>query len=709
MEDEDIEKLFRNLKSFSITEDMPGKGVLVTRDFPRTRSQQGYQHDYLCLELPPDKADPNLISLEGHFRLKRKAVDFFARTDRDDMEEIHCSLCEDRLLSLIRLLEKKRYEIELDGDILGSVFQVNEIHIIPSRSAMGASAPVEAKANDKRLQTVLHRAFAPVEESSAVVFSTLEDLEMVYCLCRDDYPPSIQEWAELHLESLQLPGLGSTDKRHILKGLSYMLNIDWRPRPIQVPDLGTVREMLDRRFFGLASVKRQILEVAARLRQSGSIPTWGILLNGPPGVGKTAFANFLAQLLGLPMGYLDFSVLGRDSEGISGTPRIYDNAKPGLVVEQIYGKRTANLVMVLNELDKAVEGKSGGSVLDALLPLLDGMGFTDTYIETAIPTDGIIFIATSNEAEKLSGPILDRFYRIDIPAYSQEEKGAIFDRYILPQALDRAGLDAEAVGLTEDAKLCLLRDYARAPGVRDLAQIAEKMVSSYLLKREETGGDSIVFSLEDLRKMLGPPKIVERNFAMVPGMAFSARCVNGSVQTFVLQAAVRPGSGELHLINIECRHQREYCRQAYEAVNFSVGGRLTVMDVVLAASVPLDETDARNYMGCAVCAAILSALLKDVKYAEDDLFLGGCDLYGCLYLDEPTLDLYVEQLAGHFKVIYGAVGMAKLIYESHPLASLSIVEAPDIFALFQMMGKNLRHLWKSTEDKKEERGGEREM
>ncbi len=49
-----------------------------------------------------------------------------------------------------------------------------------------------------------------------------------------------------------------------------------------------------------------------------------------------------------------------------------------------------------------------------LLTLLDNLGFTDNYMECMIPTVGVYPIATANEKDQISAPLMSRFAVIDI-------------------------------------------------------------------------------------------------------------------------------------------------------------------------------------------------------------------------------------------------------------------------------------------------------
>ena len=74
-----------------------------------------------------------------------------------------------------------------------------------------------------------------------------------------------------------------------------------------------------------------------------------------------------------------------------------------------------------------------------LLTLLDNLGFTDNYMECIIPTVGVYPIATANDKEQISAPLMSRFAVIDIQTIHRKKK-IIFSRFSLPKVLKRMGM-----------------------------------------------------------------------------------------------------------------------------------------------------------------------------------------------------------------------------------------------------------------------------
>ena len=71
-----------------------------------------------------------------------------------------------------------------------------------------------------------------------------------------------------------------------------------------------------------------------------------------------------------------------------------------------------------------------------------------TRIECMIPTVGVYPIATANDRNQISAPLMSRFAVIEIPDYTPEEKKIIFSRYALPKVLKRIGMKEKECILT---------------------------------------------------------------------------------------------------------------------------------------------------------------------------------------------------------------------------------------------------------------------
>lgn len=162
----------------------------------------------------------------------------------------------------------------------------------------------------------------------------------------------------------------------------------------------------------------------------------------------------------------------------------------------------SNLVFIINELDKASAGKGNGNPADVLLTLLDNLGFTDNYIECMIPTVGVYPIATANDKDQISAPLMSRFAVIDIPDYTAEEKKIIFSQYVLPKVLKRMSLRENECVVTQEAVDAVIEKYSNTTGIRDLEQAAEHIVANALYQIEVDHASQVVFDGKMVHRLL---------------------------------------------------------------------------------------------------------------------------------------------------------------------------------------------------------------
>ncbi len=640
----------------------------------------------------------DLVSLTGYIQQDGDGIYLNVRSlPEEDRTLPVIQICSPQILDLLTVYGEERLRVTLSGtaDTASRTFQVRGFHQDEMPSAQGNAIPGFMKKectlgllwSDAHLQFMLRLLFrepsAGTPPADLPVFSTEPELTVLFRVCRAAYPPEVAAWADRSFLSLKSRQLSETDRRHILKTLSIALNIDWNIRIPRLPDLATVRAELDARFLGLDSVKQQILEAAAQIRQTRTLPKWGILLHGPAGVGKTSIANAIADIFGMPKGTVEFSVM-RDAEALAGSSRVYANGTVGSILNQMYSLRTASMVMVLNEIDKAASSRESTCPLDVLLPLLDGMGFRDNYLEVTVPTNGMFFVATCNETDSISAPVLDRFVRIDIPAYTAEEKRAILYRHTLPQALQRARLEPGDLVLTPEAADLMVSSYALEPGVRDLERFTEKIVSRCLVRRELEGLSSVTCTEQDIRSLLGAPRASVRSTASRPGTVYTAAVRDGITTVFSLQALLQPGDGQLKIMNVTSSIQQDCIRIAHEHLKAALPGVFSRINVAVAADRPFTDSSSRNFLGMAACAAILSAV-RGAAFPAGTVFLGGCDLMGSFYSSWEDMTPVLRSLSGTFSRVFCPAGSAQQV-TFWPAGAPELVEVSGCEVLAELAG-----------------------
>lgn len=399
-----------------------------------------------------------------------------------------------RFRKLVDWLGENGTMLRLSGKRTEAGFAVYRLRIIDAR--LRSMEPV---AGDALLQLMLSRllslrgitaeteeADSPEEKQNRFLLSDPQEMTDFLHAAGDTLPRQIRLWARRNLQLLSSGDVSPEEKRHSKRALSMMLSVSWQGSYFPPIDPVRARQILDEELYGLTRVKQRIIETIIQINRTHTLPAYGLLLVGPAGTGKSQIAYAVARILGLPWTALDMSAI-HDAEALTGSPRLYANAKPGRIMEAFAEAGSSNLVFLINELDKAEGSGSNGNPADALLTLLDNLGYTDNYVECVIPTSGVYPIATANDKSKISDPLMTRFAVIELPDYSREEKRTIFRRFALPRTLRRLGMREEECLVQEEAVEVLLEKYGGCPGCRDLEQAAEQL-AAHALYRIETEG-----------------------------------------------------------------------------------------------------------------------------------------------------------------------------------------------------------------------------
>lgn len=509
-----------------------------------------------------------------------------------------------------------------------------------------------------------------------------EEMTLFLQMCRDCTPQWVNRAYQRNLttaEGGRATG-GGDEKKHAQRAMSLLVNIAWLPKRLELPSGASVSAMLDAAVYGLQEVKIRVLETLSQIRRTGKLPKWGILLAGPAGTGKTSIAKAIAQILSFPMIYLDFSSIGSEADTICGTSRIYGNARPGLILEQMYHNRSATAVLLANEIDKA-----GAGAVNTLLTVLDKIGFYENFLEEFIPTDNLFCVATCNNPQMVPAPLLDRFQIIEIPGYTYEEKRAIWRNYVLPMAMEQAAIGAGEMTVPREAEELLLREYAVEPGIRDLEKLAQRLVGNYCQMNETPNSGSYTYTPALIRELLGPERRQVQTFLAVPGMVQGVLMSGGEVQFFQMEATVTPGHGEFQILGNLNETQKSYCRAAYCCLRSSCNVDFSRLNVTVFLPTEV-QTGCENQVGLACYAAIYSRLVGKNLASRSVCFFGGCALSGSIYLPAVNLSVLLRamQNAGVTK-LYAPLGTGRYLKPTLlQNYQVTVVEAPDAATLMRL-------------------------
>src|SRR5262249_51087134 len=192
---------------------------------------------------------------------------------------------------------------------------------------------------------------------------------------------------------------------------------------------------------------------------------------------------------------------------------------PGRIARAIREAGSMNPVILLDEVDKLGTDYRGDPTA-ALLEVLDpaqNHTFRDHYLEVELDLSDVLFIATANIAEAIPEPLIDRMEPIPLDGYTEDEKVTIARGHLLPRQLERAGLDAEDVTLTDDALRRMATEYTREAGVRALERTIARVLRK-IAARLASGEAELPFMVgpDDLHGYLGHPRFTPESAERTP-------------------------------------------------------------------------------------------------------------------------------------------------------------------------------------------------
>ena len=115
---------------------------------------------------------------------------------------------------------------------------------------------------------------------------------------------------------------------------------------------------------------------------------------------------------------------------------------------------------------------------------------------------GVYPIATANDKNRISAPLMSRFAVIDIPDYTAEEKKVIFSKFALPKVLKRMSLLENECIISEEALDAVVEKYKNTTGIRDLEQAAEHIAAHTLYQIEANHVTQVVFDAKMVNDLL---------------------------------------------------------------------------------------------------------------------------------------------------------------------------------------------------------------
>ncbi len=430
--------------------------------------------------------------------------------------------------------------------------------------------------------------------------------------------------------------------------IDWLTELPWTTSSEDTLDIDTARKILDEDHYDLEHIKDRILDYLAVRKLRGGIHGPILCFLGPPGVGKTSLGRSIARAVGRK--FVRISLGGvRDEAEIRGHRRTYVGALPGRLIQGMKQAGTNNPVMLLDEVDKLgsdVRGDPSAALLEVLDPE-QNHNFRDHYLGVNFDLSRVLFIATANLPESIPPPLRDRMETLRLSGYSEEEKLAIAERFLVPKQIAEAGLTSREIVIGRPVLRKIISEYTREAGLRELerlvAQLARKVARRVVeegAQRPRSGAargksqGSAAINLEEITKHLGPPRYLaeERRGADEIGTVNGLAWTPYGGEVLHVEAQTMAGKGSLTLTGQLGDVMKE---SAQAALSFARAHALTlglrdefyagreIHIHVPSGAVPKDGPSAGVTMACALVSLISQTPVRHDLAMTGELTLRG--------------------------------------------------------------------------------------
>ena len=363
-------------------------------------------------------------------------------------------------------------------------------------------------------------------------------------------PSEVEKVARHELERLRTIAPASPEHTVSTTYLDWLTSLPWAVVTPDTLDTVHAQAVLDEDHFDLERVKERILEFLAvrQLRPQSKGPI--LCLAGPPGTGKTSLGRSIARALGRK--FLRISLGGvRDEAEIRGHRRTYVGALPGRIIQAMRHAKSRNPVFILDEIDKLgmdFRGDPSAALLEVLDPEQNA-NFVDHYLDVPFDLSSVMFVTTANFLDPIPPALRDRMEVLELPGYTEEEKFAIAERYLIPKQRMENGLQEEQVLFAPEALREIISGYTREAGLRNLERMVARVCRKVARARTEGRKEAVEVTLQNIADFLGPrlfvAEIAERT--SIPGVATGLAWTPTGGEILFIEATRMRGKGELTL------------------------------------------------------------------------------------------------------------------------------------------------------------------
>jgi len=239
--------------------------------------------------------------------------------------------------------------------------------------------------------------------------------------------------------------------------------------------LNSVEKSMDKNIYGHKEGKNQIMRLIASMITNGSVDGGHCIgLCGPPGIGKTQFAQEIAKALGRRSVKLNMGGASGGDE-LVGHGYTYEGSTFGSLARCFMDTECENPVIIFEEIDKismSDKGKEIEGILTCVTDSTQNHLFQDKYMPGVnINLRKAVMIFTMNNKDKVCPILLDRMKIINVGGYKINDKVVIAKKYLFPAIKRDLGYDLCNYKFDDLIIRDLINQYTFEGGVRRLKEL----------------------------------------------------------------------------------------------------------------------------------------------------------------------------------------------------------------------------------------------
>ena len=504
---------------------MPNQSLFVfTEGNERVRiGEYSQTHPFLTAEysvieeIEPQKT-PELEALQRNVVSQFQTVVTASPTLSDDLQTIAINIDEPGRLadfissSLPFLTTNDKQELLETADISARLERINK-HLAKELEVQQLRTKIQTEVQDSVQQS--QRDYYLREQLKAIQkeLGDLDDTQKDIADLKDKIenagmPDEVKKDALKELGRLARMNPAAADYSLTRNYVEWLAVLPWAKTSSGEIDILKAKEYLDEDHYGLKKVKDRILDYLSVRRLKPDMKGPILCFVGPPGVGKTSLGRSIARALDRKFSRISLGGMHDEAE-IRGHRRTYIGALPGQIIQHLKRVEVKDPVFMLDEIVKLgrdFRGDPASALLETLDPEQNNT-FRDNYLDQPFDLSKVLFICTANQLDTIPGPLLDRMEIIELTGYTEEEKVAIAERYLVPRQIKENGVPPEMIEFPREAIALIARHYTREAGVRKLEQQIGTVVRKLARKIAEGRTERLMITSEVIHEFLGGIKV----------------------------------------------------------------------------------------------------------------------------------------------------------------------------------------------------------